>query len=196
MPRKRRRFLPAKVGQGAGCARDVERQDLRVRQFEIDRLGCVGLVGQIDLALRPLQGLHGPCHVTLRLAQMRLGHQAIRRDFDLERGVDGRVRIGQASQAYEDLGQVSLQFRRVVVECQGPLQLGRRVLPALLLFIEERPAGVLVGTGTHRTRDDAPVVDQLGNGRWLGGASPQACRGQGKKRGPGGSRSHTVRLPQ
>ena len=196
VPGKRCRFAPAEIGQGAGRGRNVERQDLRLCQFEKDRLGRVRLVGEIYLALRLSQGLHRCRHVPLCLPQVRLGHQAIGRDFDLERGTDGRGRIGKAPQAHEYLGQVGLQLRRFAVKDQGPLQLRRRLLPALLLFIDERAAGVLVGAGIHRTRDDPPIVDQLGDRRRLARASPQAHGGQGEKKLPSGSRNHPFRLAQ
>jgi len=66
------------------------------------------LVGKIHLAHCLSQGLHRAGHLTLGLAQVRLGHQAVGRDFDLERGVDGRGRIGQAPETHEYLGQMRL----------------------------------------------------------------------------------------
>ena len=89
-----------------------------------------------------------------------------------------------------------MQLGRVVVEKNGALEFIRSFLPALLLFVEQGPAHVLVGGRVDRAGGYLAATQQFRDGWPLRGARAKKRGHQAEKQEFVEKRRHSIKLPQ
>ncbi len=181
-----RRVLHAaaqRLGRGAlERAQRLERDGLRVFVGERRAGGAA-------------QRLERGSAVVPRVREVRAREVALDAGRRLERALDLPGGVVETAEAHEQLSELGAHLGGVFVERQRALQLGGRVLPALLLLVEERARDVLVRLGAHGARHDDPVSDEPRDGPRPGRAARGDEHAEGRREPSSAGHRHKGMFP-